>query len=73
MQSHDLAKALLAEPDMPVRLYTDHGQTSSLAFNATISIYSESEEVCFPVEQREDFNDGEAFTDEITVVEIYGE
>ena len=70
MNSHELAKKLLELPDKPVRLYTDHGQTSSEAIQVDEFIYSYDGDYCCP---EDDIDPEDRQEDTIDVIEIYGE
>lgn len=70
MTAHELATRLMGMPDVPVRLFTDHGQTSSPALQLDLHIYSENygyscQEWSMGPEDRS--------PDEIKIIEIYGE
>lgn len=71
MNSHKLAEMLLEMPDVPVKLFTDHGQTISSFHTAKLSRYSENDEVCF--EKGSDEWEEEDYSDLVDVIEIYGE
>jgi hypothetical protein len=69
MNSHELAKKLLELPNMPVRLFTDHGQVSCECLHVDEHIYSEKADGSF---QKSDTDGYEGYDDAIAVIEIYG-
>ena len=67
LTSHELAKQLLEMDDLPVRLYTDHGQTLQMADGITIRYTTKetsteySIDYCYVSDEDSEIND----TDEI--------